>query len=130
MLATETVSALVTRLFVSRAMWCLTHRTVNSIVRAQYVITLVARRSVRRTHRALTDGAGLDIGGTADLLTVITGHRVGLTEWFVAYRAIDSMCSTERFFADKTLSKVFSAECIGTFVTRSCMLGAVRRLTR
>ena len=32
--ATEAASTLVTRLFVSRATRCLTHRTVNSVVRA------------------------------------------------------------------------------------------------
>jgi hypothetical protein len=65
---------------------------------------------VRRAHRSSADGAGLDIGGTADLLTVITGHRVGLTERFVAYRAINGVRGAKPVVTNETLREMFLAD--------------------
>jgi hypothetical protein len=72
-----------------------------------------------RTHRPFADGAGLDIVGTANLVAVIAGYCIGLTERFVAYRAFENMCGTKPLAANETLREVFATEGIGTLVTPS-----------
>jgi hypothetical protein len=65
---------------------------------------------VRRTQRSSTDGAGLDITGATNLLTVIAGYRISLTERFVAYRAVNGMCGTKPITTNETISEVFVAD--------------------
>jgi hypothetical protein len=65
---------------------------------------------VGRAHCPFADRTGLDITGATNLLTVIAGYRISLTERFVAYRAVNGMCRTKPITTNETISEVFVAD--------------------